>query len=942
MAAPVGDVCVGRARELDVLERALAAARTRTGAVASIAGEAGIGKTRLAMELGRNAGDDGFDVLFGRSIDLIGTELPYQPFVEALRPLGALPRTAQSRLQVFETALALLTGRAATVPVLLVLDDLHWADTSTLDLLVFLAHHLAGHRVLMLVTYRADEISSAQRMRRLADALGRAGATVALDLGPLEREDVAALLAARADGLLPKALTDTIVTRSEGNPFYAEELLAAAREGDRELPPRLRHLLLQRVSRLDRPAQSLLRVAAAAGCDVSYALLRGVADRPTAELRAGLRSAVEHGVLVADRTTDRFRFRHALLAEAIYATILPGEREELHARLAGELARIGAPAAELAPHWAAAGRSAEAVATSVDAARQAEAVFGLAEAHAHLERALAVWPAVPNAVDLLGMDLPALCSRAAAVAAETGAAPRAVELERRAIELVGDGDVMRAAALHERLARYLQLTGEPEAALESLRRAVELVPRLPPSAARAQALAALGHGLALAWRYAESCRTCLQALALARAVGARQAEHQALTDFGVDLAYVGRSDQGLAQLALARQLAHDSADPGALQRVYVALSDVLMMLGRPRESAGVAADGLDALGRFGRDQSTLVANHVEALVACGEWDDAERVSAAAVRGVTANHTHQPLITRAELEMGRGRFDAARAHLGAARPTVRGAPATATYLTFVAELALWECRWADADQAVDEGLALTCSQEMAQIRVWLCAKGLRAQAELTALARLDHDNDAARHHLVRASDRLARAHRAAADAAYITPLADGWLRLAEAEHARGRGTASATTWASAAHLWERLARPLLVAYCRWREAETLVSAGAPRAEATVPLRQAYALAARADASPLMREIDLVAQRARLDPREPEAVPTDADELPGLTHREAEVLALVARGLTNREIAGELVISTKTASVHVSHILRKLDAPNRRHAAALWSLAHRRGG
>ena len=170
------------------------------------------------------------------------------------------------------------------------------------------------------------------------------------------------------------------------------------------------------------------------------------------------------------------------------------------------------------------------MATSVDAARQAEAVFGLAEAHAHLERALAVWPAVPNAVDLLGMDLPALCSRAAAVAAETGAAPRAVELERRAIELVGDGDVMRAAALHERLARYLQLTGEPEAALESLRRAVELVPRLPPSAARAQALAALGHGLALAWRYAESCRTCLQALALARAVGARQAEHQALTD----------------------------------------------------------------------------------------------------------------------------------------------------------------------------------------------------------------------------------------------------------------------------------------------------------------------------------------------------------------------------------------------------------------------------
>ena len=583
---------MGRAREFELLKRALAAARAGTGCTATVAGEAGIGKTRLATELGRCARDDGFEVLVGRSIDLVGTELPYQPFVEAVRPLGRLGRAAESRLQAFERALALLGDRAALTPVLLVLDDLHWADTSTLDLVVFLAHHLASHRVLMLVTYRAEELPSAERMRRLADGVRRSGAAVALELGPLARDDLAALLAARVDAFLPAAVTDTIVTRSEGNPFFAEELLAAARDGVSELPRGLRDLLLQRAARLDRPARSMLRVAAAAGRDVSYPLLRAVVELTTAELREGLRSAVEHGVLVADQESGRFRFRHALLAEAIYATVLPGEREELHARLADELQRTAAaPAAELAPHWMAAGRSADALVASVDAARQAEAVFGLAEARAHLERALAVWAAVPHAADLVGMDLAELCSRAAEVAAEVGAAPRAVELARRAVELVGDIDVLRAASLHERLARYLQLTGTWDAALEPLHRAVELVPVQPPSPERAQALAALGHGLNLAWRYAESCRTCLHALALARAVGAQTAEHQALTDLGVDLAYVGRGEQGLAQLGLARQLAHDRGDPAALQRAY----------GRAQRRADDAGQtsGIGAPGRGG-------------------------------------------------------------------------------------------------------------------------------------------------------------------------------------------------------------------------------------------------------------------------------------------------------------------------------------------------------
>ncbi len=322
---------------------------------------------------------------------------------------------------MFEETLALLTDRAAVAPVLLVLEDLHWADTSTLDLVVFLAHNLDDRRVLLLATYRADELSSAERMRRLADGVRRSGSALVLELGPLEHEELTALLAAHADAPPSAALTETIVARSEGNPFFAEELLAAAGDERGELPRGLRDLLLQRVARLDPPTQSLLRLAAAAGRDVGYALLRATAALPERDVRESLREAVEHGVLVAEQATGSFRFRHALLAEAIYSTILPGEREELHARLADELARSAAATpAELAPHWAAAGRTTEALVASVEAAREAEAVFGLAEALAHLERALALWPAVPDATELVRLDLAELCSWAAELAVPNG------------------------------------------------------------------------------------------------------------------------------------------------------------------------------------------------------------------------------------------------------------------------------------------------------------------------------------------------------------------------------------------------------------------------------------------------------------------------------------------------------------------------------------------
>jgi DNA-binding CsgD family transcriptional regulator/tetratricopeptide (TPR) repeat protein len=973
MAAWANTALVGRLPELKRLEEEVRQAAAGRGGTVLMAGDAGIGKTRLVTELGARARAAGAQLLVGRCIDLVGADVPYLPVAEAIRPLLAredvrkllgsarelrwLPPgmvlgeeptrqrdgAPRSQLGLLEELLALLDTVAATEPVVLVLEDLHWADRSTLDLIALLAHNLDERRVLLLGTYRGEELLSEHRLRRLVMGLLRAGVATRLELGPLCREEVETLLQSRGGAPLSPAVTEAIVTRSEGNPFFVEELLAAAGQGRVDLPHVLRDLLLQRVAQLDRETQGVLRVAAAAGRDVPYPLLRTVADAPEGELRQALRSAVDHGVLVGDQAAGTFRFRHALLAEAIYVTLLPGEREELHARLAAELARAPQPmAAELAQHWAAAGRAPEALVASVAAGREAEAVFGLAEAVQHLERALEFWDLVPEAAELVGLDLAALLVWAAEVANEMGAGPRAVELVRRAIALVVD-DPVRAALLHESLGRFLVASGSYEAALAAFGTAVDLVPAEPITPERVHVLAAFGHGLMLGWRHDRSREVCKQALELARQVGVRRSEFRALGVLGVDLAYLGRTEEGLGCLWEALRLAEDSGVPDDLGRAYIFLTDVLTMLGRPRESVQVAAAGIALARRYGREYGgnmPLVVNYAEALFDLGEWDEADRVGAAAIRSGDAAWPNQRLVQRAALDVGRGVFDRARADLDAAVATVhddkRG---LAAFDIARVELALWERRWEDAEHAVGEGLRRLPAQEAALLRVQLCAQGLRAQAELAALARARRDRDALTDRLQRARQLLTAAREAAVEAAAVTPTAAAWRAVAEAEYDRAQAHPNPSSWGEAAAKWEALQRPPLVTYCQWRQAEALVAAGASAADAARPARAAHATAQRLGARPLQEEIQRLAQRARLE-LAPPSRPTDhgsgLGELLGLTPREAEVLGLVARGYTNRQIAAALVVSVKTASVHVSHILAKLQVQNRVEAAAI---AHR---
>jgi DNA-binding CsgD family transcriptional regulator/tetratricopeptide (TPR) repeat protein len=902
---------VGRAAELALLEAALAAATAGHGGAVLVAGEAGIGKTRLVSELAERAlRGGGATVLGGRCIDLVGTGLPYLPLVEALRPL------------------------------LLVLEDLHWADASTLDLVAFLARAVPGRHILLLGTYRSDEPRPRDPLPRVVGELRRARAVTVLELAPLAGDEMA-LLVARLAGEEAPELAAAVQARAEGNPFFAEELLAAGLAGER-LPRALHDLLLRRVAQLDAEPRMVLRVAAAAGRDVPYPLLAAVVDLPEPRLLAALQQAVEHGVLVPDQPAGAYRFRHALLAEAVYATLLPGEREAVHGRLARSLAEAaragwsGAAAGELAQHWAAAGRPVEALAASVRAARDAEAVAGQAEALRHLERALALWERVPDAEALAGLERVAALAWAAELAFRTGDAAGAAARVRQAIALLDAGtEPVRVALLHERLGSYLFPAGDRDGGLAAFRRATELVPAAPPSAERARVLAALGHGLMLLLRHAESRVVCEQAVAVARAAADDRPAIRARTVLGIDLCHLGQPREAVRLLLDTRRQARDRGSATDLLRCHVFLSDVLTAGGRPRRAAAVALKGLELARRLGFERgvgNVLAVNAAEPLLAVGEWDRAGEVLARALRLGGPFWAHVPHLRRAQLAIGRGEVEAARHHLEAGAPGAREPQAAALYACLTAELALWEGRPEAAAAAVDEALDGLASSQLGAHRARLCALGLRAAAELVLLAAVRGDTTAADEARRRAR-RLLRVPRRATGP---DPDAAGWWAQAAAEHGRVEGRAGAERWRAAVAAWDGLERPYPGAYCRWRLAEALVAEGRP-AEAADATRRAHRTAARLGALPLQRELELLARRARLDlvglrPEDPATSPAAAAGL-GLTARERQVLQLLARGYTNRQVAAELVISTKTASVHVSHILRKLGVRSRLEAATV---------
>ncbi|HWC40799.1 MAG TPA: AAA family ATPase [Actinomycetota bacterium] len=974
---------IGRAEELARLAAAGDRAAAGTPTAVLVGGEAGVGKTRLVGEVVAAARANGATVLIGGCVELGGEGVPFAPLIEALRgvvhdlsladPGGAGPALSttpgpwseQGRL--FELFLGLLERLGEERPAVLVVEDLHWADRSTRDLLAYLVRNLRHGRLLLVLTYRSDELHRRHPLRPFLAELDRGRRVERLELARFGPAEVAAQLAGIQGAPVPADLAERIHARSGGNAFFVEELAATASDG--ELPPSLRDTLLARIELLAEPAQQVLRVASAAGTRVDHDLLAEVAGLPETELLAALREAVSAQVLLADADDGTYGFRHALVKEAVYGELLPGERTRLHARYAAALAARDVagdpgPAAELAWHWYAAHDLERALPAAVTAGLAAERAYAFAEAQRQFERALELWdrtgpegsgePQGSAPVDrepLVGMDKAELLARTGEAAANSGATDRAVALVRTALaEIDPAAEPLRAAQLTERLAFHLRIVGRP-GAFETYQEAVRLVPPAP-SGARARVLAGLGQALMLRARFAEAAAICEEAIAVARQVGARVVEGHALNSLGTAIVRLHQIDRGLACLEDARRLAAELGAAKDEARACVNLSDILEDLGRLEESVEVAAEGMEVAGAAGLRRTFgafLAGNAASSLYNLGRWEESASLTDAYLELGDDEDLNTVTLrqSRAVLDAGRGDFAAALAHVAAARRLSGDMFIAVQYppvLSAVeAEVAAWQGRLEEAAAAVAGGLA-ALQGPLTDLRAcMLLALGLRVEADRVALAVARHDPETVADARLVAAEllRWAGGTLGGSEVAWQRAL----LASCEAEWARAQGHDDPEGWLAAVAAWEDAGHPYPLAVARWRAAGALLARRGDRGQAADLLRQAHAAAVALGAGPLRGEVEHLARLGRVDLRRDAtdgAGPEGAEPPPGaglgLTPRELEVLALVAEGRSNRQVADTLFISAKTASVHVSNILAKLGVASRVEAAAV---AHRLG-
>jgi DNA-binding CsgD family transcriptional regulator/tetratricopeptide (TPR) repeat protein len=798
----------------------------------------------------------------------------------------------------------------------------------------------------VLGTYRSDELHRRHPLRPLLAELTRDQRTRLVDLPRFTREE----LGQQLEGILAAApdpgLLERVWHRSEGNALFTEEILAAGLDGRGALPPTLRDALMLRVEHLSREAQDVLRWMSCQP-SVDHELLAEVSGLEPDALVEALREATASHIVVAS-TEGTYAYRHALLREVVHQDLLPGEDTRFHSVLARALeARIAAGdvgahiTAQAAQHWVAAGDRGAALAAAVRAAEAAERVDAYGEAHALFERALGLWEHVDDPEAVAGMDRRELLLRAAAAADlghETG---RMDALLRSALELVDpETEPHVAASVLTHLHRAQWELNRQDEAVETLDRALALLDPSEDSGERAELLARKSRARMLQSRNREAIEAGREALEVSRSVGDRDAEILALTSIGVALAAAREVENGIATLREALALVREHGLVDHLARAAINLADTLHLEGQSEAALEVARQGRAEIEAGDRKNTWIALLVAELEFETGDWRAAAGAMPKERRRYWGSTMLNHRLRRIEQALGRGDVDEARVDLDVADRVA----VDSTEPQFLAPLAAYRAELerragdvAAARRAVDDGLDRMeyCTDDLARI-AQVAVFGVLVEADEAQRARDRHDAEAEATARERAASMAERARLAAADGGPVVRAADASARAALA---RAEDRDDAELWERAAAAWEGVGRPYRAAYARWRETEALVRvrdrAGAERV-AGVALEAARGLGSHW----LVAELEGLAARARLQLEGVEADGAAGEDVDpfGLTARERQVLALVASGATNREVGERLHMAEKTASVHVSRILAKLDVRSRTEAAAV---AHRHG-
>ncbi|WP_051854931.1 helix-turn-helix transcriptional regulator [Streptomyces sp. NRRL B-1347] len=1005
----VSPVFVGRADELRVLNDALArAAAPAAGEPQALllGGEAGVGKTRLLEEFEAAAVAAGALVVVGGCVEIGADGLPFAPFSSALRALreqlpaefaaaaagqeeelarllpelceGApRPQSAgggrhgeEAMARLFELTARLLEHVAADRTVVMILEDLHWADASTRHLLSYLFRTLRSGHLVVLASYRADDIHRRHPLRPLLAELDRLRTVRRVELARFSRDEVARQMAGILAAEPAPKLVDDVFERSDGNAFFVEELAVASHGSScASLTDSLRDLLLVRVEELPDDAQKVARIVAEGGSTVEYDLLAAVADLTEDDLIDALRAAVGANILLASPGGDGYRFRHSLVREAVGDDLLPGERSRINRRFATVLeadpglVAADQRAARLASYWYCAHDAAKALPAVLNASVEARSRHAYAEQLRLLERAMDLWDAAPDEVRALlrpvdytevyppcGCDPAAtplhyldLMAEAAVAGRHCGERERALKITKRALRLLEDEqDPLRSAWFWVQRSRLMQSLARGDGWKE-LATAQDLVRGHPPSEVHAEVLTMVAGWQMLHQPGPESLTAAEQAVEYARMVGAHEIELNARLTLGGLVVDTGDIDAGLAEMYAVRDRVTAEEIVGVLCRCYINLPSVLEGIGRHRESLALLDEGIQYAQRYGlRDsEAWMWANRSESLYSLGRWDDAVDSASRAV--LSAKPRGGAGVRLAYFALARGDMaEAARHHAEAWRHfgTHDSIPQNTLPLARIAlGIAAGEGRILDARAELRRAVADGLPPGTQRYGWPLVLAAATAEADTRGLAVAAPGRDESLH-LIRTT---------AKSLATRVPVWQAYERWVRAELLRAEGHATSDDWLEVLTAIAPLERPYDLARVRHRLAEALLTAGAgggraaagdtDRDRAAELLRQAAAVAEHLSARPLVEAVTQLAQRARLAlTGATSSAPADPAEELGLTTRERAVLRLVAAGRSNRQIAEELFISPKTASVHVSNILAKLGVAGRGEAAAL---AHRLG-